>query len=225
MPKDKLLFVVGIGPGAKEYITERVRKIIKDADLVAGFEPAINIIRGLVNKKAEIIVLDYANEKIKLDIIASKLSESKKCVICCVGDPNFSEQQFIKKIKSACGQTEVIPGISSVQIAAAMAGLAMEDIRFITFHKSGSLETEKMELIEASKLGKNIILLPCPWDFMPQDIARLLIRNGISPKVGISIYEKLTLENETVFNGRLEDLPGKDFSDLSIMIIKQNRLR
>ena len=218
MPKD-ILFVVGVGPGAKGYITEIAKKIIKNADLVAGFEPAINIIRDLINRKAEIIVLDYASEKLKLNMIASKLRESKRCVICCVGDPNFSDQQFIKKIRSACGQIEVIPGISSLQIAAALAGLAMEDIRFITFHKSGSLKAEKMELIEASKLDKDIILLPRPWDFMPQDIAKFLLRKGIPPQIGISVYENLTLENEAVFSGSLEDFLEKDFSDLSIMII------
>jgi len=220
MPKDKL-FVVGVGPGAKGYITEIAKKIIKNADLVAGFEPAINIIRDLINRRAEIIVLDYASEKLKLNMIASKLRESKRCVICCVGDPNFSDQQFIKKIKSAFGQIEVIPGISSVQIAVLKAGLAMEDIRFITFHKSGSIKAEKMELIKALKKGKNIILLPRPWDFMPRDIAKFLIRKSIPPKIGISVYENLTLENEAVFGGNLEDLSEKDFSDLSIMIIKK----
>ena len=224
MPKDKL-FVVGIGPGAKGHITEIAKKIIKNADLVAGFEPAINIIRDLIKRRAEIIVLDYASEKLKLNMIRSKLRESKRCVICCVGDPNFSDRQFIKKIRQAFGQIEVIPGISSVQIAAALAGLAMVDIRFITLHKSGSIKAEKMELIEALKKGKNIILLPRPWDFMPQDIAKFLIRKGIPPKTRISVYENLTLENEAVFNGSLEDLLEKDFSDLSIMIIKQNRLR
>ena len=219
MPKDKL-FVVGVGPGAKGYITELAKKIIKNADFVAGFEPAINIIRDLINIKAEIIVLDYASEKPKLNMIRGKLRESKRCVICCVGDPNFSDQQFIKKIRSACGQIEVIPGISSVQIACAKAGLAMEDIRFITFHKSGSIKAEKMELIEALKVGKNIILLPRPWDFMPQDIARFLIRKDIPPKTRISVYENLTLENEAVFNGSLEDFLEKDFSALSIMISK-----
>lgn len=222
MPKDKL-FVVGIGPGAKGYITEIAKKIIKNADLVAGFEPAINIIRDLINRRAEIIVLDYASEKLKLDMIASRLSESKRCVICCVGDPNFSDQQFIKKIRAAYGQIEVIPGISSVQIAAAKAGLAMEDIRFITFHKSGSVKTEKMELMKALRVGKNIILLPRPWDFMPQDIAKFLIKKDIPPKIGISVYENLTLENETVFNGSLKDLLEKDSSDLSIMIIKSKK--
>lgn len=220
MPKDKL-FVVGVGPGGKGYITEIAKKIIKNADLVAGFDPAINIIRDLINRRAEIIVLDYASEKLKLNMIASKLRESKRCVICCVGDPNFSDQQFIKKIRSTCGQIELIPGISSVQIAVLKAGLAMEDIRFITFHKSGSIKAEKMELMEALKVGKNIILLPRPWDFMPQDIAKFLIRKGIPPKIGISVYENLTLENEAVFNGSLENLSEKDFSDLSIMIIKK----
>lgn len=214
------LFVVGVGPGSKEYITEKAKKIIKDADLVAGFTTAIIYCKDLINSKAEIVVLDYASEKPKLDMIAGRLKESKKCVICCVGDVNFSDQQFIKKIRLACGQIEVIPGISSVQIAAALAGLAMEDIRFITFHKSGTLEPEKMELIDALKKGRNIILLPRPWDFMPSDIAGFLIGSGISPKMRISVYENLTLENETVFNGNLEGLLGKDFSDLSVMVIE-----
>jgi precorrin-6y C5,15-methyltransferase (decarboxylating) CbiE subunit len=224
MPKNKL-FVVGVGPGAKGYITETAKKIIKNADLVAGFGPAINIIRDLINRRAEIIVLDYASEKLKLNLIASKLREPKRCVICCAGDPNFSDQQFIKKIRQVFGQIEVIPGISSVQIAAALAGLALEDIRFITFHKSGSLKAEKTELVKALRAGKNIILLPRPWDFMPGDIARFLVRKGVPTKIRISVYENLTLENEAVSDGSLKDVLEKDFSDLSVMIIKQNRLR
>lgn len=219
MPKDRL-FVAGVGPGAKGYVTDITKKIIKNADLVAGFGPAINIIRDLINRKAETIVLDYASEKLKLNMIASKLRKGKRCVICCVGDPNFSDQQFIKKIKSTCGQIEMIPGISSMQIACAKAGLAMEDVRFITFHKSGSIKAEKMELIEALRIGKDVILLPRPWNFMPQDIAKFLIGKGISPKIKIAVYENLTLENETEFRGALGELLKEGFSDLSIMIIE-----
>lgn len=219
MLKDKL-FVAGIGPGAKGYITDIAKKIIKNADVVAGFESAINIIKDLISTRAEIIVLDYPSEKLKLNMIASRLRETKRCVVCCVGDANFSEQQFIKKVRFACGQIEVIPGISSLQIAAAKAGLAMEDVRFITFHKSGSIRTEKMELIESLKRSKHIILLPRPWDFMPQDIAVFLIKRGVSSKIETAVYENLTLKNEAVFNGRLKDLSGKNFSDLSVMIMR-----
>ena len=55
--------------------------------------------------------------------------------------------------------------------------------------------------------------------FMPKDVAGLLISNGIDSELPVTIYENLTLENERVFNGRLNDILEGKFNYLSVMII------
>jgi len=40
----------------------------------------------------------------------------------------------------------------------------------------------------------------------------------------ISVFEHLSTENESCFEGNMDDLEGKDFSDLTVMVIKQTKL-
>lgn len=217
------VWVVGIGPGELEYVTLKALKLIKEADYVAGFKQAIKVVENLARGK--MLIIDYANENEALKFLASEAKTGKKCVICCYGDPNFSDKQFVEKIKSVCMDVKVLPGISSVQVACAKAGLAMENSLFITFHKSGSIDSEKDELLRVVKEGyRNAIVLPKPWDFMLKDIAKFLIENDVAENLEVTVYENLTLSDETAHVYKLSDLLNTEPNDLSILIIKARNL-
>lgn len=114
--------------------------------------------------------------------------------------------------------------ISSVQVSCAKAGLAMEDSMFIIFHKSGPINNEKEELLRVVKKGRrNAIVLPRPWDFMPKDIAKFLIENGVAENLDVTVHENLTLSDEIVHVYKLRDLLNTEHSDLSIIIIKKGK--
>jgi len=213
------VYVVGIGPGDPEYLTTKAIKLIETADYVAGFKAAINIIKNLV--KGKVIIIDYSNEREVLNLLALEEKKGKRCVICNYGDPDFSDKQFIEKIKSICGNVRILPGISSVQVSCARAGIYMEESIFITFHKSGSIDKEKDELLKIVKEGyRNAIVLPRPRDFMPKDVAKFLINNNVSKNINVIVYENLTLMNENVHVCKIGELLNEyRYSDLSILII------
>lgn len=213
------VWIVGIGPGDPEYLTVKAMKLIEEADYVAGFKQALKVVENMIKGKA--LVMDYANEDEVLNFIASQERAGKKCVICCYGDPNFSDKQFVEKIRSMCRNVKVVPGISSVQVACAKAGLAMEESLFISFHKSGPIDEEKEELLRVVKEGRrSVIVLPRPWDFMPKDIAKFLIDNGVSKDLEVMVCENLTLRDESVQACKLGDLLGVEHGDLSIVILR-----
>lgn len=216
------VWVVGVGPGEPEYVTLKAVKLIDGADYVAGFKQALQVVERLV--KGKILIIDYANENEVLKSLASEAKAGKKCAICCYGDPNFSDKQFVEKIKSVYMDVKVVPGISSVQVSCAKAGLAMEESMFITFHKSGPINNEKEELLRVVKEGhRNAIVLPRPWDFMPKDIAKFLIDNDVAKNLEVAVHENLTLSNEIVHVCKLSDLLNTEQSDLSIIVIKKRR--
>ncbi|MDQ3909100.1 MAG: cobalt-precorrin-7 (C(5))-methyltransferase, partial [Thermoproteota archaeon] len=75
---------------------------------------------------------------------------------------------------------------------------------------------------------RSVILLPRPWPrdkskrFMQSEIAKFLHTNGIdTTKLKVWVFEHLTTEKETTFRGMAIDLEGKEFSELSAMIIDQ----
>jgi precorrin-6B methylase 1 len=65
---------------------------------------------------------------------------------------------------------------------------------------------------------RNAIVIPRPWDFMPRDIAYYLVAQGIPPAHPVEVWENLTTD-EALWSGTLGSC-GRDFSDMSIMLIR-----
>ena len=75
-------------------------------------------------------------------------------------------------------------------------------------------------LLQAIKNERNVIMLPRPWDFMPQQVAQFLKENGVDiSKLNVDIYEFLTLSNERVSKSKLSDIEDWNYSDLCVMVI------
>ena len=45
------VFAVGVGPGSPNYVTEIVRKIVADADVVVGYKYTLDVIADLIKDK------------------------------------------------------------------------------------------------------------------------------------------------------------------------------
>jgi cobalt-precorrin-7 (C5)-methyltransferase len=57
---------------------------------------------------------------------------------------------------------------------------------------------------------------------MQSDIAKFLKASGMdTQKLKVWVFEHLTTDKETTFRGIVSDLEGREFSDLSAMVIDQ----
>ena len=57
---------------------------------------------------------------------------------------------------------------------------------------------------------------------MPSEIAKYLKQSGFdTSKMNVYVFEALTTEDETSFEGTVKQLEGKEFSDLSVMVFNQ----
>jgi len=223
------VFAVGVGPGSPDYVTEAVRKIIVSADVVVGYEYTLKTISNLVqDKKVHTITMkdqEKTYQQIKKDLGDGDL------VVPFTGDVNFSESEVVDRLIEIFGDVEIIPGISSVQVAASKAKVPIDKSKVITMHVTTSIEEKKLELQKALVDGYNVILIPRPWPkdpekhFMPSEIAKYLKQNGFdTSKMKVHVFEALTTENETGFEGTVDQLEGKEFSDLSVMVFSQATL-
>lgn len=217
-----MIWAVGVGPGDPELLTLKAKRLIETADLVAGFETVLKVVGPLI--RGESVTLTYANQSALLAEVAAAHQAGKRCVVCFMGDPNFSGYQLLERIEQASGGlVEVVSGISAAQVVASRARLPFDDAAFVSFHKRGDLEGDKAYLLAVLGWGRSAIVIPRPWDFMPGAIADFLIANGIPSETDVSVYEHLTTE-ESEWRGPLEDLE-KDahrtrFSEMSILVIR-----
>jgi len=220
------VFAVGVGPGSQNYITEIVRKIIVDADVVVGHKYTLDIISSLIQgKKVHIITMEDQEktyQQIKKDLGNGVL------VVPFTGDVNFSESEVVDRLIEIFGDVKIVPGISSIQVAASKAKVPIDKSKVITMHVTTSIEEKKLELQKALIDGHSVILVPRPWPkdpkkhFMPSEIAKYLKQSGFeTSKMKVHVFEALTTEDETNFEGMVEQLEGKEFSDLSVMVFNQ----
>jgi len=215
--------LVGVGPGDPEYVTVRVAREIAEADVVAGFATVLAVVDRVITGQR--VVLTYRNQEEQLAEVAKEYAAGKRCVVCCYGDLNFSAQELIVRVERHCGKAERIPGISSVQVASARAGLAMEETLFFTLHARDGIEASQAEIVAAALANKrNLIILPLPWSFMPLDMATMFLKGGVAEQHPVIVYQKLTLPGESALHTTLGELATttQEFSDLTIVVLPRS---
>ncbi|MCI4432300.1 MAG: precorrin-6y C5,15-methyltransferase (decarboxylating) subunit CbiE [Nitrosopumilus sp.] len=223
------IYAVGVGPGSSKYVTEIVKEVILNCDVVIGYKYTLKTIENLLVGK-EIYEITMNNQEESYQKILLELGD-RSLVVPFTGDVNFSESEVVDRLIEIFGEVEIIPGISSIQVAASKARVSLDKSKIITMHVTSSIEEKKLELQKALIDGFSVILVPRPWPkqldkhFMPSEIAIYLKNNGFKTEnMKVHVFEALTTTNETNFTGTVKDLEGKNFSDLSVMVFNQTVL-
>jgi cobalt-precorrin-7 (C5)-methyltransferase len=216
---------VGIGPGNTEYLTPRGRRAIREADVVVGFETVVEFVRSETD--ADLLTCGYRDEGETLERFAERVVAGETVTAVLMGDPNHSGYQFVGKVQEAVSTpVRVVPGISSLQIAASRARTPMEDTTFVTLHKSGDI-TPDLRRLRADVGERHLLVLPRPFDWMPEDIAADLLEAGASGSLTALVLERLTHEDEAITRTTLSELASmassnddSPFSDLSVLAVR-----
>ena len=223
------IYAVGVGPGSPKYVTEIVRDVIQNCDIIIGYKYTLKTIEDLLVGK-EIHEITMNNQEESYQKVLPELG-NRSLVIPFTGDVNFSESEVVDRLIEIFGEVEIVPGISSIQVAASKARVPLDKSKVITMHVTTSIEEKKLELQKALIDGYSVILIPRPWPkqpdkhFMPSEIAIYLKNNGFDTgNMKVHVFEALTTENETSFVGTVKDLEGREFSDLSVMVFNQSVL-
>ena len=223
------VYAVGVGPGSPKYVTEVVKEIIQNCDVVIGYKYTLQTIESLIEGK-EIYEITMNDQEESYQKIQPELGD-RILVIPFTGDVNFSESEVVDRLIEIFGEVEIVPGISSIQVAASRAKVPLDKSKVITMHVTTPIEDKKLELQKALIDGFSVVLVPRPWlkqpdkHFMPSEIAIYLKENNFdTSKMKVHVFEAVTTENETSFVGVVKDLEGKEFSDLSVMVFNQTSL-
>lgn len=231
MLPEKKLFVVGVGPGSPKYVTDAAKDAIKKSRYIVGYKYTLATIEPYIDRsRQEVLEVTMKSQEDVYQQVYAKMKEGEYCAVPFTGDVNFSESEVVDRLLEIFGDdnVEIIPGISSIQVAAAKSRVPTDKAFIVTFHVTGDIEQKKQDLVDAVKSGRSVILLPRPWPrdlskhFMQSDIAKFLRESGVdTSRLKVWVFEHLTTDRETTFKGYVKDLEGREFSDLSAMVIDQ----
>jgi cobalt-precorrin-7 (C5)-methyltransferase len=222
------VYAVGVGPGSSHYVTDVIKNVISKCDVVIGYGYTLKTIEDFLEGK-QILEVTMKNQEEAYQKIAGE--DGHTILVPFTGDVNFSESEVVDRLIEIFDEVEIIPGISSTQVAASKAKVPTDKSKVITMHISTSIEEKKLELQKALIDGFSVILVPRPWPkmpekhFMPSEIAKYLKKNGFdTSKMKVHVFEAVTTDMETSFEGVVSDLEGKEFSDLCVMVFNQTTL-
>ena len=207
------IYIIGIGPGSSEYLTKKAVDTVKMSDYTVGSTRAIDLFDDVQNTIAFNVkeLLDTLEEGFELAVNGNTIS------ILSTGDPGFSgvlntvlrisdEKNFPKE------NIEVIPGISSLQLAAARNYIQWDNANVMTFHGRENIE----DILPVINNGKVTIALPSR---KVKDMAQFLLDNDVEEDRKVVVCERLSYPDEKIVEATLKDIAHSEFTYMCIMVI------
>ena len=219
-PNGPAVSIVAVGPGDSDFLTLKGQQTLEQADIVTGFKTVLGVVSEWT-AHAEVCPMSYRDQEDVLEYAVGEAKKGRKLAVCCWGDLNVSAMELLERVSRRASRVDLVPGISSVQIAMARTGIPLEDTLFITLHRREGSGSALEELVHYLKEGRrHIVLLPRPFDYMPAAIASGLVDEGIAPDRTLTVYQRLTLDGEQTWQGTLKECAEitEEFSDLTIMV-------
>ena len=207
------IYIIGIGPGSSEYLTKKAIDTVKMSDYTVGSTRAIELFDDVKNKIAFNVkeLLDKLEEGVELAVKGNTVS------ILSTGDPGFSGVlNTVLRISSEKNfdreNIEVIPGISSLQLAAAKCYIQWDNANVMTFHGRENIE----DILPVINNGKVTIALPSR---KVKDMAQFLLDNGVEEDRQVVVCERLSYPDEKIVSSTLKEIAQSEFTYMCIMVI------
>ena len=123
------IIVAGIGPGAKEYVVPKALAAIEQAKVLVGGSRALNDFARAGQKTLAI----KADISAVMDFIRAELKQND-VVVMVSGDPGYYSLLSSLRRNFPAEKIEVIPGLSSMQVAFAKIALPWQEASLLSFH-------------------------------------------------------------------------------------------
>ena len=207
------IYIIGIGPGSKDYLTKKALDTVEMSDYTVGSTRAIELFENVSGKIAFNVkdLVDKLEEGVELAINDNIVS------ILSTGDPGFAGVlntvlRISKEKNFPRDNIEVIPGISSLQLAASKTYIQWDNANVMTFH--GRENTE--DILPVINNGKITIALPSR---KVKDMAQFLLDNGIEDERKVVVCERLSYPDEKIVESTLKEIAQSEFTYMCIIII------
>lgn len=207
---DKMITIVGLGPGQSKYLTNEAIAMIESASVIYGAKRHIDIISDIKTKASK-------SSYVKLGELSAMISESitkgyENIAVLASGDPSlygiakYLMDKFAGEDKQ---EVEIIPGISSVAYLFSKIKQSMNDIYITSTHgKDLSFDTvinmDKVAYVTDSNRG-------------PVYIANRYLDAGLDPY--IIVGENLAYENERITLSKASKLDKEKYYDMNVVIV------
>ncbi len=192
------LSIVGIGPSGVKWMCPPATTAIKNAQVVCGYRTYIDLIKGILDGKQEIIQTGMTKEKERCKKAIEQALSGKKVALICSGDPGIYALsglvfEILKKmgVSSERLKVEVIPGIPALSACSSLLGAPLvHDFSVISLSDLLTPWQEIEKRIEAAAAADFVIVFYNPMSkkrrrHLPRALELVACRREGTTPVGI----------------------------------------
>lgn len=118
------LYIVGIGPGDKEYFTVQALQVLEQADIICGYTVYVDLVRAIFPEK-QFLSTGMTKEVERCRLALEKASEGLTVAMVCSGDCGiYGMAGLVLELQVGYPdvQVELIPGLTAAISGAAILG-------------------------------------------------------------------------------------------------------
>ena len=223
------IHIIGSGPGDISFLTNNARKALSKCSVWIGYKMYLNLIKALKRDDQVVIESELTEEKQRCEKAIKLAEEGIKVALISSGESGFYGMaglllELLQKTKQENRPYyEIHPGISSVQLAAAIGGAPLMN-DFCSISLSDKLTPWELikKRVEGALLGDFVIAIFNPqsternWQLKSTIDLCLRSRPGETP---VLIARQVGRENQSKKFLTLNNIPFKEIDMLSIIII------
>jgi iron complex transport system substrate-binding protein len=211
-------YIVGVGPGDESWLTDRARAAIAESDAILGWELNLVPLAGLLDGKRLFVQKPSDYVVVAKEAATAIQTFGGTIAIVRIGDALVSSglDDLLTLFREV--PIEIIPGISAVQLIAAVARINLDEAVVVSFHEERNWQDEQKFMGDAFNRGRHLIVLTGPRQ-PPHDTAKYLLARGVDPDTQVIVGESLSLPEERITRATLAEIAHQSFHWLSILVV------
>ncbi len=208
---EKKIIVAGIGPGDEKFITPAALEKIRAAKFLVGGRRALETF----SSAAQITFPITRDIDAALNFIREKISIGQ-VVVMVSGDPGYYSMLDVLRKNFDAALIEVIPSISSLQLAFAKVAMSWYDATLLSFH--GRRPPDDKLKFEPNK----VLGLLTDAEFNSVTISKILLNLGWAETSRLIICARLSYADEKIIDTTLADAINAEPVNHCVLIVKEN---
>lgn len=211
---EKLIYLVGMGPGNIKNLTLEVVEILENADKIISFGRIGDVAESFNKNIIKVKSLMEIENLVDKEEILNKVNCDENIAILASGDPCFyGILEYLKRKEIAIDR--VVPGVSSIQYMMAKLQKSWHGANLVSFH--GREEEREEKILKILEEPMSIILTDSKNN--PSFISQLLYERGVRGKIYVGY--NLSYEDENIITADVGDDINEESTLAVVLVDKQ----
>ena len=209
------VYIIGVGMGNPDTLTVGAKRAIEESGLLIGAKRLLEPFAHLTCEKCELV---KSGEIVEALAEAQRAGRCAQASVLMSGDVGFYSgatgllEKLAEEETAGLLEIEVIPGISSLVYFCAKLRTPWQDATLVSAH---GREHDAVGAIQSH--AKTFCITGGATKV--EDICRGLVERGLGA-VRIAAGERLSYDDERIVRGTAEELAGREFADLAVMLVE-----